>query len=724
MFTGAWTSCPFGAQIQGTICGWYAGLANAGRAYAEWGIEQGQAKDGGSAYSNMAGLRSKWFNVGELEPFQIGKEVSSKAAKILRAYTGTVIQASGSSPVPANVYFLANGCWEQVYASTWFVRSDIFEPSLSVDFRQKGRGIDKIHMADLITLKAKEGHLTYEVTSWNGSHPKFLDGVYTIKEHEFSSFKGSADKGDISEKVPYVDIDKRDQIAAVAKVRDYIGGWRSVRTVVVDQKYETHKGPKITEYSTDLIFTATEEEVPTPKGLAMLSNVFVVNAPGQGTPVESALFDLDDAQPPKKGITYADRTAKKRGVLPSVEVYPDKDGKLARITEVVVTTTTIGMQLAISVENSATTRKVPFMPVSTLLVDRLTLVRKVHDKVAASGYGYGYLPTDSYNDGDDIPHYNRAPGDEAFSSQERWHVPYKELIGESWRLAVGAVSTVTFSSNGVAQPNPYVYAPISSIDTSNRYTLYDLQVRPFTFLPLFMSAEVCHEGGATAFAVALSEGLIKHLNLVIEGENVNFTSSAPSWATVPEAFYKSIMALLVLGTRKCTSYTVKSGAVQRVSSTTGYTFDVKGAPSADFWTRIAKATGLAGMSDLVTHYGVTNGTVNVARASLLAAAIKDPVGFGASMGVTVLKDGAEFVIGTERFSDLEAVTDKLVDIAALVVAKDTTNPRNAMTVLGIGERNTIPANPKRYVEPFNPLNLIPHVVVGGAVIGTTIGKKH
>jgi hypothetical protein len=434
------------------------------------------------------------------------------------------------------------------------------------------------------------------------------------------------------------------------------------------------------------------------------------------------LLNSRTTPPPVPRSSYHERFKR----TPSVETFPNADvkdgGLLPQITSVEVENYGDAMRLTIILSDDSE-RKINFMPVSVLLVDDRDLVLAAHNKVASGNYGYGFLEEDPYSNEYGIPIFNKEPAVNQYTGQERWHVPYKDLIKRSWEKAVGPLRANIFSQSGTAKENPYVYKAVSEADSANRYTMYDLQIRPPTFLPLFMAAQVCHEGGATAFAQALARGLVKSLQLSFAGEKVTFTQPAPSWATDAEAYKESIITLLLLG-----GFIIKEVKdVNGVTSAVEYSNEVpfRGSPSDSFWRLLAEVTGLDSVSDLITHYGVTNGIANIPSSTLTAAAVKDPISFGASMGITVVKDGEGYIIGTRRYANLVEVVEELTKIAAHVVSVDKTNVENVTTALGIPETEEVIPQPKRYAKPFNWLSLLPHVATAATAIATkATQRKH
>jgi hypothetical protein len=151
---------------------------------------------------------------------------------------------------------------------------------------------------------------------------------------------------------------------------------------------------------------------------------------------------------------------------------------------------------------------------------------------------------------------------------------------------------------------------------------------------------------------------------------------------------------------------------------------LKGSPSDDFWIQLAEVSGLDSMSDLVTNYGVTEGIVNIPAKVLTAAAVRDPIGFGASMGVKVVQVGNGYMIGSRTYGSREELVAELAQIATRVVATDNSNVRNIATSLNMPEVEEIPANPKRYAQPFNWLMLIPHAVTAVATVGAKVSERY
>jgi hypothetical protein len=278
-----------------------------------------------------------------------------------------------------------------------------------------------------------------------------------------------------------------------------------------------------------------------------------------------------------------------------------------------------------------------------------------------------------------------------------------------------------FSIGGTAKENPYIFKEVSELNPSNRYTLYDLQIRPPTFLPLFMTAAVCHEGGSTAFAGALALGIVESLKLTVSDTTVTFTQPAPSWVTDVRAFQESIITLLLLGGMVIDQYIDMGGSAHVVEYSNEVPF--RGAPSDSFWYLLAEVSGLSSVSDLITHYGVSQGIANIPSSVLTAAAVKDPIAFGASMGVTVIRFGEGYLIGTRYYSDLSEVTDVLVDTARHVILVDKANVENITTALSIPESDEVEAEPKRYAKPFNWLLLLPHVATAATAVATKATQK-
>jgi hypothetical protein len=149
----------------------------------------------------------------------------------------------------------------------------------------------------------------------------------------------------------------------------------------------------------------------------------------------------------------------------------------------------------------------------------------------------------------------------------------------------------------------------------------------------------------------------------------------------------------------------------------------RGSPSDSFWRLLAEAAGLDNMGDLITHYGVTNGVANIPSSVCVAAAVKDPIAFGSSMGITVVKSGEGYVIGTRYYAGLAEVANALASVASHVVSVDTANVENVGTGLGIPEPDEIKPQPKRYAKPFNWLLLLPHVATAATTIATKATQR-
>jgi hypothetical protein len=718
-FKGAWGAERGGRKLICTLCGYYSGIENVS-GYQHWGIEKGRADDGGLAFSRLAGYRAKMVDPPKV-PCQLAKHVWAKASRILRAYTGFVAQTLGSSSYSSTVYMFANGCWEQVFGSDPYVLGLEFSEYLSDRVELGGRGASKFHMLDLLDLGRNQNRLTHEVVDWHGSHPQFLGNLYKIVDLEVSSFNGDSGKGTVTRIVPYVDLENGEQLSLLAKCRRFVGGIRSVLTNV---KYERHAEDKFVEHSSEAIFNASCVTTDTPgTATTVFENLFVIEPPATKTEVLSdQLFDSRTAAPPVPRSSHSERVKR----TPSVETFPNADvkddGLMPQVSSVKVTNSTDSFRLTITLSDGGE-RSVNFMPVSVLLADARNQVLASHNKVAAGNYGYGFLAEDPYSENYGIEIFNTAPGVDSYNAQERWHVPYKDLIKVSWEIAIGPLSPIGFSQGGATpKENPYIFKKISDSNPANRYTAYDLQIRPPTFLPLFMTAEVCHEGGATAFARALAEGLVESLSLSISDTTVTFTQPPPDWAKDARAYRESIVTLLLLG-----GYTVTEVVDENnVSTVVEYSDDApfRGSPSDSFWRLLAEATGLDSVSDLITHFGVSDGVANIPSSVVIAAAVKDPIAFGASMGITVVRVGDGYMIGTHYYPDLASVVAELTDIAMRVIAVDRTNVENITTSLGypLGT-NEIEAQPKRYATPFNWLLLLPHVTTAAIMVATKVTQR-
>jgi hypothetical protein len=740
-FEGAWTiaSGSDGRRLRCTACGYSAGLSDVdGKDH--WKKEQGQATDGGFNFAMSCGFRSKWIQAPK-KPIELALDIWKRASRMLRAYTGfSVANSHGSSGNFHATWFLVNGNWEQLYASHFFCAPPTFvESTSSRELTLAGRGVEKIHLVDLMDIFANQGSLTEEVTSWNGAHPKFFDNFYKISDLAVSSFNGTAKKGKIERSIPFADLTDETQITKIAKCKNLVGGFRAVTTrvndleIIKDITGERHcRDTKITTTASNAVFNGNFITAPSPDetvlGEALVfQNIFVVN-PAVNSPTEKDLLSLRLLEKPAARIELADRLKSK--VIPSVETFPNSqqvdDGLLGEITKIVLTSGEFDMTLIISALNCAD-KTIGFMPVSMLLCDAREKTVAAHNAVATGNYGYGFLTKDPFSDGNGIPIFNTAPPASSFSGQERWHVPYKSLIGESWILAGNAISSSVFSDvSGVpesARENPYIFRSVSpSYTSSNRYSKYDLQIRPPTFLPLFMCAEMCHVGGSTNFARKLAEALIIALKIEIIDLKAIFHTPPPLWATDAHAYYESIVTLLFLGGFRFESYSTL--IIPEVAVDLADDAKLIGSPSADFWLKLAEATGLDSVSDLITHCGTTNGIANVPTSTLVAASLKDPIGFAASMGVTVVKLESGYMIGSRFYVTLADLSNQLVEIAESIVRIDTANVKNIATSLSIPDATTIKADPKRYATPFNWFMLAPHVVTAGTAIATKVIEKN
>lgn len=715
-FKGAWTAERGGRRLFCTLCGYYSGIEHP-NGYRKWKIEQGRATDGGLAFSRLAGYRTRWTKPPQV-PYQIAKHIWKKASRILRAYTGYVAQTLGSSSYFSNVYMYANGYWEQMYDSNPYIMGLEFSEYLSETLELRGRGAWKFHMLDLLDFNTNKNRLTNEVSGWHGSHPKFLDNVYKIVDLEVTSFNGDATKGTVTRTIPYVDLLDGEQVSLLAKCRCLVGGIRSVLTKV---KHVLKSEDKFVEHTTDAIFNASCVTTETPDTRdTVFENLFVVE-PASNKPTEDQLFASRTTAPPTPRSSYIERVQR----TPSVETFPNADvkddGLMPQVVSVRVANSSDSFRLTIKLSDDSE-RTVGFMPVSVLLVDERDQVLASHNKVAAGNYGYGFLIDDPYSNKDGIPIFDIASPVDTYGGQERWHVPYKDLIKRSWEIAVGS-RVDGIGRQGVAKENPYIFKQVSDINPDNRYTAYDLQIRPPTFLPLFMAAEVCHEGGATAFARALALGLVESLRLSISGTTITFTQPVPQWATDANAYRESIVTLLLLGGFVVEQIIDENG----VTSTTDFSNEVpfRGAPSDSFWRLLAEAAGLDSVSDLITHCGVTDGIANIPSSVVIAAAVKDPIAFGYSMGVTVVKAGDGYMIGTRYYANQAELVAALTEIATHVISIDSTNVENITTSLGFPEPDEIEAEPKRYAKPFNWLLLLPHAATAAVMVATkATQRKH
>jgi hypothetical protein len=710
-------------QAKLTVCGFYGGLSNTNRRH--WGIDEGKATDSGLAYSFAAGYRAASWIRGPDFAFNPASYIWKKASRMLRAYTGFVAQAAGSSPYHPTVYFLANGCWEQVRASTFYCRSLDFEEQLSKQLLLEGRGASKFHMLDLLDLHKNEKRLTSEVSSWNGNHPKFLDNVFTIEDITITSFNGDSKRGTVERKIPYVNLSDRKQVAALAACRVLVGGFRSLVIPI-----RRGSGNITHTYTGGVRFNGGEGvEVRTPPDFTetIIDNLFVIE-PDKREDDKSDVVTAEDAlrtrwsPPPEERVTLTQRLRSK--VKPKRETYPNAtakdDGLLPGITDVAVQQDNKCLRLTISCDGQAP-RSVPFMPTSVLLIEKRNEVLRAHNKIASGNYGYGYLPEDSSTNGDGIPVFNTAPSESSYGGQERWHIPYKDLVALSYRRAVGAIPKSGFSTSGFAKPNPYIFEAVSKNNPANRYTAYDLQVRPPTFLPLVMCAEVCHEGGATQFIIKLAKGLKRDLQIEVTPKGVvKFAVKAPNW-TDATGYYESIITILLMAGEKVTSYSVAGSSPVEVDYVDDYVLN--GSPSDSFWEIISKTAGVDGMSDLITHYGVTDYVINIPTSVFTAAAIKDPIAFARSMGITVIKLDEGYAIGTRIYKDLPSLVRELARIAEQVAASDTASVKNVMAALGLSYTSNVKARPKRYAKPFNWLLLAPHVVTATALTVAKVNQE-
>jgi hypothetical protein len=599
-------------------------------------------------------------------------------------------------------------------------------------------------MIDLLNLKENSYRLTDEIplfkisensqgTRWNGSHPKFLNNMYKIVDLEVTSFNGDKEKGTVARTIPYVDLQDGKTVALLAKCRTFIGGIRSVLTKVKYGWEEDRQYSNAKVHKSNAIFNASCVETTTAPKESLypvrFENLFVIEptrskklVKGKIKRVVTAtdLFASRTTPPPVPRSSYSERIKR----TPSVETFPNADvkddGLMPQVVSVKVINSTDAMQLTIILADGSE-RKVGFMPVSALLVDDRDRVIASHFKVACGNYGYGFLEEDPYSEIYGIEIFNKAPAANQYDGQERWHVPYKDLIRRSWEKAVGPMSSTTFSQSGSAKENPYIFKQVSDANPSNRYTMYDLQIRPPTFLPLFMTAAVCHEGGATAFARALAQGLIESLQLSIVDTTVTFTQPVPSWVTDAKAYRESIVTLLLLG-----GFIIKQATDERGTTTTVDFSDatpLRGSPSDSFWRILAEVSGLKSVSDLITHYGVTNGVANIPSSVTIAAAVKDPIAFGASMGITVVKVGEGYMIGSRYYTNTTELVSALSEAAVHVISIDKTNVENIATALGFPDTDEIESEPKRYARPFNWLLLLPHVMTAAAMVATKATQR-
>jgi hypothetical protein len=725
-FKGAWAAYAGknATRLKLTVCGYYAGLSDVGGSH-KWKIGQGNASDSGLAYARASGFRTK-LQRAPRRPFQIARSIWREAMRMLRAYTGFVVQSAGSADFYTNVYFLANGCWEQVYASDFYPRGLEFERIISASkWLLGGQGAKLFHMAELLHMSDFESRLSTEALHWNGDHGKCHDGLYKTAKQPFSSFNGTSAKGTLIQEIDYVDLADEDAIAMLAKCKNLVGGYRSVKVKVVDSAHLPPGTSKsvVSEISGDVVFNGGCIEAAHPDTTSVvIENIFAVNC-GVNAPSDDELLNLGTASAPATRQTLEDRLLDK--VVPSIETFPNSDeiddGILPAITDVQVALNQEAMMLTITTADGRM-ESVPFMPVATLLIESRDACIKAHNAAATGNYGYGYLDYDPYGKKEGLYIVNTVPGLSAYSAQERWHVPYKRLVALAYEKATGTLPTAGFTPHDTAALSPYIYKAVSDVISDNRYTKYDMHTRPPTFLPLFMCAEVCHEYGATAFARELAKGLVTALSISQVDNVITFGKPAPSWATDPVAFYESIVTLLLMGGYQFDSYVQSGGVTTEVVVTRDDILE--GSTSDDFWLQIAKVTGLDSVSDVVTHYGVTEGIVNVPSTALIAAAVKDPIAFGASMGIRVVPYGEGYLIGSRTFETKADVVVELTRIAERVVATDSSNTLNIATSLGMPDMENIPANPKQYAEPFNWLLLLPHAVTAIATIGAKISERY
>jgi hypothetical protein len=716
-FKGAWCIVQGSHKLYNTLCGYYSGIENV-PGYREWKIWQGRADDAGLALSRMTGYRASWIS-GPKTPYQIAAGVWQKVSRVFRAYTGLVAQTLGSSSYFSNIHMFAHGAWEQVYDYNVYLLGLDFSDNLYDTFELKGRGAANFHMIDLLDFRNHEHRLTVEVPGSTGSHPKFLDNLYEIKAVEVTSFNGDKNGGTVTRKIPYVDIEDWKQCSFLAKCKTFVGGIRSVLTKV---KYADNTEIMMKDHRRNATFNAGCVETPTPCTTdPVFETLYVIQPEAEKSkPTESEILWSRVAAPPVPRSSLEERIKR----TPSVETFPNADvkddGLMPQITSVIVTNADDSFRLTIRLVDG-TERAVGFMPVSVLLVDNRNEVLASHNKVATGNFGYGYLPEDPYSLEYGIKIFsNPAPAYE-FTRQERWHVPYKDLIKISWERAVDKLPSDVVSVWGDAEPNPYIYKGISDNNPTNRYTAYDLQIRPPTFLPLFMTAQVCHEGGSTAFAGALARGLIKTLELKVSGTTVTFTQQDPQWVTDSRAYKESIVTLLLLGGIVVDKFVDANGSTTDVEFTDD--IPLRGSPSDSFWRLIAEAAGLDSVSDLITHYGVTEGRANIPSSALIAAAGKDPIAFASSMGITVVEMDNGYMIGTRYYPDRASLIAALVEIAAHVITVDTTNVENITTSLGYPKPDEIEPEPKSFAKPFNWLLLLPHATTAAITVASKATQK-
>lgn len=692
-------------KLRNTVCGYYQGVVRDKSTY-DWKIKQ--VSDNGLAYSRCSGFRSKWIN-GITAPYDISKFIWQRAMRMLRAYTGYVAQTAGSSGLFSQVYLLANGCWEQVYASNFYVKHMEFEEIMTDQLELAGRGAALFHMVDLMDLFANQSRLTTEVESWNGNHPKFYENVYDIVNLEVSNFAGTSEEGTLKQTIPYVNLVDEEVIGLLAKCKGLVGGYNQVKVEVVDPFGWNGEKSVVVQTEENASFNGSILVAQRPNTTCVVfENLFCVKT-FSNKPTTEEILTLGVEAAPIPRDTFEKRISSR--VIPSIELFPTSrqkdDGLLPPISKVVAVNTVDAMEITISVEGYAD-MTIPFMPVATTLIEDRNACLRIHDFVACGhNYGYGYIDRDPFSGLEGVKIFNTAPAASAYNGQERWHVPYKELIGIAWERGVEPIDNSTFSQNAASDVSPYIYKAISSVDLNNRYLKYDMAVRPPTYLPLFMCAEVCHEDGAAGFAIALADALISLLQITFEGDTIKFGVAPPAWVTDDSAFYESIVTLLLMGTRRGDKYETAAGAEVEVAIDEAVV--LKGTTSSEFWVMIAEAAGLESVSDLITHYGMTEGVVNVPPGVLVAASLK-PIEFGAAMGVTVIKKESGYAIGSRTYDSLAEVSAALVEIAGGVVATDTSNPENIAASLGIPDTTELEAQPKRYATPFNWLLLLPHAL--------------
>lgn len=720
-FKGAWCIVQGSHKLYNTLCGYYSGIEDV-PGYRDWKIHQGRADDRGLALSRMTGYRTSWVK-GIEAPCQLAEGIWQKATRMFRAYTGLVAQTLGSTSYFSTIHMFAHGCWEQVYDYSVCLLGLDFSDDLLDNFELKGRGAANFHMIDLLDFKNNEYRLTTEVPGWNGSHPKFLDNLYEIKDVDVTSFNGDKNGGTVTGKLPYVNFGDWKQVSLLAKCKSFVGGIRSVLTKV---RYDNRTEHMITRHRRNANFNASCVETPTPgKGDPVFETLYVIQPEAEKSkPTESEILWSRVAAPPIPRSSLEERIKR----TPSVETFPNghvkDDGLMPQITTVKVATSDDSFRLTIRLADG-TERAVGFMPVSVLLVDNRDEVLASHNKVASGNYGYGYLPEDPYSLEYGIKIFSNPSPAYEFTRQERWHVPYKDLIKISWEHAVGTLPSDVVSVNGNAKPNPYIYKSVDDYNPANRYTAYDLQIRPPTFLPLFMTAQVCHEGGSTAFAGALARGLIEALQLRLSDTTVTFTQPDPSWVTDSRAYKESIVTLLLLGGIVVEQFVDESG----VTTDTDFNDDIplRGSTSDSFWRLLAEASGLDSVSDLITHYGVTDGTANIPSSAIIAAATKDPIAFASSMGVTVVEMDNGYMIGTRYYPDRASLVAALTEIAAHVISVDKTNVENVTVSLGYPKPSnvdiTIEPQPKSFAQPFNWLLLLPHAATAAITVASKATQR-